>query len=112
MMSATEVVRQFGHAFACGQIDALVPLLAEDCIDANPGPLQPSGRDGVVWKAAAFHARFAGFTTTLTAVGDRADGSVIADWTTRFPDGSVTHWRGTFAVAGTAIARFEVEHVG
>jgi len=110
-MSAPDIVRRFGEAFARGWLHELPALLAIDCLDANPYPLQPAGRDGVLWKAACFHLRFAGFETSLTTVIDRGDGHVVADWTTRFPTGELTCWRGTFVVAGDAIARFEVDHV-
>ena len=111
MTAAIEVVRAFADAFVSGRLAELPALLAADCVDANPGPLQPPGRDGVLWKAAAFHARFAGFVTTLTDVVG-VDGGAVATWTTRFPTGELTRWRGTFVVAGTAIASFGVEHVG
>jgi hypothetical protein len=63
-----------------------------------------------VWKLALFRARFAGVSSTLTDVTEHGD-TVVAVWTTRFPDGELTQWRGTFAIAGEAITRFEVEHV-
>ena len=111
MSADAGVVERFADAFLGGRLEVLAVLLAEDCRDGNPVPLQPPGRDGVVFKAAAFHARHAGFRTDLTDLCERGDGLVEARWTTRFPDGEVTRWRGRFTVAGEHIAAFEVDHV-
>jgi hypothetical protein len=108
-MSAVELVRRFADAFVHGRLDELP--LTDDCVDANPVPLQPPGRDGVIWKLALFRAQFSGFVSAFVGLIDRGD-TVTAIWTTQFPTGALTHWRGTFTIAGAAITRFEVQHVG
>lgn len=109
-MTAAHIVGEFAVAFIAGELDGMQQLLADDCIDANPAPVQPPGRHGILLKAALFHAQFRGFATTLADIEDRGS-DVIATWTTRFPTGELTRWRGTFVVANDRIARFEVAHV-
>lgn len=106
----TATVRAFTEAFAARRLADMQPLLAPDCRDGNPDPHQPPGALGILWKAALFQAVFDGFETRVEAIsGD--GGPVTAAWTTRFPDGRVTRWRGHFTVKDARIQAFEVERV-
>ncbi|MFO0547552.1 MAG: nuclear transport factor 2 family protein [Polyangiaceae bacterium] len=105
------VVRAFTEAFLTRRLDDMVPLLLQDCHDRNPYPLQPAGAGGVLWKAAMFHALYEGFTSSFDDFKEE-EARVVALWTTTFPNGVYTRWRGRFVVADERIADFEVERVG
>jgi hypothetical protein len=99
MTPAEGVVTRFVAAFIAGRVNDLASHLAVD-VD----------RDDVVHKTTTFRQRFAGLSTVLHSVAEQS-GQVVAQWTTFFPDGSSTQWRGTFVVANDHITRFEVDHV-
>lgn len=107
---AVDVVRAFAGSFVARRLDEVQRLLAPDCHDGNPDPHQPPGALGVLWKLALFHALHEGFETRVGEPAMAADGVEIA-WTTRFPDGSTTAWRGRFAVQDDRIQAFEVARV-
>lgn len=107
---AAAIVRAFTEAFVARRLADMPPLLAHDCRDGNPDPHQPPGALGVLWKLALFQAFHDGFETRVGAIGGEGD-RVTAEWTTRFPDGRLTRWRGRFTVLHARIQAFEVEHV-
>lgn len=112
---AARTVSAFIAAFRGDRTERLASLLAEDCVDQNPHPLQGPGREGVVLKMALFRALHPGARTRTTRLVERGGGQVEARWTTTFASGKRTRWLGRFHVGerGTGgIARFEVWRVG
>jgi steroid delta-isomerase-like uncharacterized protein len=112
-------LRQIYEAFDSGDAALLDPVIAEDCVDHDPAPDQPPGREGLRAFIGAMHAGFPDFRLSaeeMFAAGDR----VVARFLIRG-----TH-TGTFMgmppsgrpieVKGIDIVRFEggvaVEHWG
>src|SRR4051812_20391712 len=60
---------------------ALDGVFAEDCIDHNPLPLQPSGIDGIRYKPAFYRAAAPSAETRVLAIAPEAEGYRVT-WTT------------------------------
>ncbi len=111
-MSPEQLVQSFADVLGSGDLDALDAIVAPDCVDANPVPMQPPGRVGValklaVWRAAAPLAR-----STIEMLGPTPTGAE-ARWTTNPGTGEPpSRWWGRFVVRDARIQAFEVDRVG
>jgi MoaA/NifB/PqqE/SkfB family radical SAM enzyme len=105
------LVERFAGVLASGRFEELEAIVADDCDDRNPLPLQPAGRDGVCYKLAFWRASAPEALTRVVEVLATDDGAT-ARWQTEVrPGESLGTYVGRFAVSGGRIRAFEVTHV-
>ncbi|MFO0606691.1 MAG: radical SAM protein [Polyangiales bacterium] len=108
---AVRLVRRFAEVLETGRWEDLADVVAPDCDDRNPVPLQPPGRDGVCFKLALWRAHAPASRSRFLDVR-ATDGGAEARWeTVAAPGEPATRWHGRFAVRGGLIRAFEVDHV-
>lgn len=107
-----EVVRRFfADVLVGGRFEALETLVAADCDDRNPLPLQPGGRDGVCFKLAYWQVVAPAAQVRNIEVSAAEDG-VAARWQTEIvPGAAVGNFLGRFVVREGRICSFEVTNV-
>jgi len=106
-----DLVRRFADVLASGRLEELEAIVAVDCDDRNPLPLQPGGRDGVCYKLAFWRALAPTATTRVVEVTATEDGATARWQTEPAPGEQVGTYVGRFAVREGRIRAFEVAHV-
>jgi radical SAM protein with 4Fe4S-binding SPASM domain len=105
------VARRFTALLGTGRFEEIDELVTPDCLDHNPLPFQPMGRDGVCWKLALWRAESPLARTELLALTPTDEG-VEALWETfPAPDKPPSRWRARFVMKGKRIRAYETAHV-
>lgn len=109
--AAVTLVRRFAAVLGNGRWEDLASVVAPDCDDRNPVPLQPRGRDGVCFKLALHRAQSPASRSRFLDV--RAiEGGAEARWeTVPAPGAPADVYHGRFTVRDGLIRAFEVDRV-
>lgn len=111
-VDGVSLARRFHALLQRDRYEELDELVADDCRDANPLPLQAPGRDGVCFKLAFWRAEWPAATSRIVEAHGDAGGAVMRWETVLAPGHAPRTYLARFEVRDARICAFEVDHVG